>query len=66
VHPVAQNQTMLCPMNGWVIVYMPGGPFVYDMFDDSPGKKTSFRKRLVRSGVKTFLAVAQLYWWLKA
>ena len=52
-------------MNGWVIVYMPGG-IVYDMFDDSPGKKTSLRKRLLRSGVKTFLAVAQLYWWLKA
>ena len=50
-------------MNGWVIVYMPGG-IVYDMFDDSPIKST-LHKRLMRRGVKTFLAVAQLYWWLK-
>ena len=52
-------------MNGWVIVYFPGGD-VYDMFDeDYPTKSPSFRKRLVRRGVKTFLAAAQLYWWFK-
>ena len=51
-------------MNGWVIVYLPGGD-VYDMFDEAPVKSSSFRKRLLRRGVKTFLAVAQLYWWLR-
>ena len=51
-------------MNGWVIVYLPGGD-VYDMFDDSPVKKRSFRSRVMRGGVKTFLAAAQLYWWLR-
>ncbi len=50
-------------MNGWVVIYLPGGD-VYDMFDDTP-TKSSFRSRLARRGIKTFLAVAQLYWWLK-
>ena len=52
-------------MNGWVIVYLPGGA-VYDMLEapQKPGKK-SFHKRLLRRGIKTFLAVAQLYWWIK-
>ena len=52
-------------MNGWVIVYLPGGD-IYDMFDDSPVKKSSFRTRVMRGGVKTFLAAAPLYWWLRA
>ena len=52
-------------MNGWVIVYLPGGD-VYDMFDEAYSPvKSSFRKRLLRGGVKTFLAAAQLYWWLR-
>ena len=52
-------------MNGWVIVYLPGGD-IYDMFDDSPVKKpSSLRSRVMRGGVKTFLAAAQLYWWLR-
>ena len=50
-------------MQGWVIVYLPGGD-VYDMFDDTP-VKSSLQKRLLRRGVKTFLAVAQLWWWLR-
>ena len=51
-------------MKGWVIIYLPGGD-VYDMLEDSLPPKSSFRKQLMRKGVKTFLAVAQLYWWLK-
>ena len=50
-------------MKGWVIVYFPGGD-VYDMFDDT-AIKSSFRSRLVRKGIKTFLVVVQLYWWIK-
>ena len=53
-------------MQGWVIVVMPGGN-IYDMFDedDAPIKKSSFRKRVLRRGVKTILTFVQLYWWLK-
>ena len=51
-------------MNGWVVIYLPGGD-VYDMFDETPTKKSSFRSRLARRGIKTCLAVAQLYWWLR-
>ena len=52
-------------MNGWVIVYLPGGD-IYDMLDEGAVvKKRSFRSRVMRGGVKTFLAAAQLYWWLR-
>ena len=51
-------------MNGWVIIYLPGGD-LYDMLDMTPLKRTPFRKRLLKGGVKTFLAAAQLWWWLR-
>ena len=50
-------------MNGWIIVYMPGGD-VYEMFDDVLPEST-FKKRLLRTGIRTFLAAAQLWWWVK-
>jgi hypothetical protein len=50
-------------MNGWVIVYLPGGD-VYDMLDTS-SSTTSLRKRLIRKGIKTFLVAIQLWWWVK-
>ena len=51
-------------MQGWVIIYMPGGN-VYDMYSETDPIKSSFRKTLMRRGIKTFLAVVQLYWWLR-
>jgi hypothetical protein len=44
--------------SGWVIVYVPGGN-VYQMLE-GPTKGSSKGKV-----VKTVLACAQLYWWLK-
>ena len=51
--------------SGWVIVYVPGGN-IYQMLE-GPGKgaKSSMRQRIIRSGIKTFLAAAQLYYWLR-
>lgn len=51
-------------MNGWVIIYLPGGD-IYDMLDETLPPKSSFQKRLMRRGVKTFLAAAQLWWWMR-
>ena len=51
-------------MQGWVIVYVPGGT-IYQMLDETQEQKTSIKGRILRGSVKTFLACAQLYWWLK-
>ena len=51
-------------MNGWVIVYLPGGD-VYQIFDPGPVAPTTFSRKVFRRGVKTFLACAQLYYWIK-
>ena len=50
-------------MNGWVIVYLPGGD-IYDMLDTSP-VYPSLKHRIARKGFKTFLAAFQLWYWLK-
>jgi len=52
-------------MNGWVIVYLPGGN-IYQMFDETPSKNPNLRKRLLHGGIKTFLAATQLWWWLRS
>lgn len=52
-------------MNGWVIVFMPG-EVVYDMYDETPFPKNSLKRRLVKGGLKTFLAAAQLWYWFRA
>jgi hypothetical protein len=49
--------------SGWVIVYVPGGN-IYQMLE-GPGKAQTIKQRIIRSGIKTFLAAAQLYYWLK-
>ena len=46
--------------SGWVIVYVPGGN-VYQMLEGPIKNKTI----IIRTGIKTFLAAAQLYYWLK-
>ena len=51
-------------MQGWVIVYFPGGD-VYQIFDGAPDQKTSLAHRIAKRSVKTLLTAAQLYWWLK-
>jgi hypothetical protein len=50
-------------MNGWVIVYLPGGD-IYDMLDTHV-PQNSLQKRLLKRGIKTFLVVVQLWWWIK-
>ena len=53
-------------MDGWVIVYMPGGD-VYQLFDPGgPSKSESLRRRILRNGVRTFLTCAQIYWWVRS
>ena len=51
--------------SGWVIVYVPGGN-IYQMLE-GPAKQAgqTIKQRIIRSGIKTFLAAAQLYYWLK-
>ena len=49
--------------SGWVIVYVPGGN-IYQMLD-GPIKNKTIKQKIIRTGIKTFLAAAQLYYWLK-
>ena len=51
-------------MNGWVIVYLPGGD-VYQMLDASGTGKQSLGKRILRHGVKAAITAAQIYWWIR-
>ena len=50
-------------MQGWVIVYVPGGD-IYQMLE-SPTKKTSLQRRVLKGSVKALLTCVQIYWWLK-
>ena len=51
--------------SGWVIVYVPGGN-IYQMLEGpSSFAGLTIKQRVIRSGIKTFLAAAQLYYWLK-
>ena len=55
-------------MNGWVIVYLPGGD-VYQLVDPGSAwgnKKKTVMQRVLRNSLKTFLTAAQLYWWIKS
>ena len=52
-------------MQGWVIVYLPGGD-VYQMFDPGPGGSKSFSRKVVQHSLKAMLAFAQFYWWIKS
>mgnify|MGYP003711568993 CR=1 FL=1 len=61
INTILINKSM---QSGWVIVYVPGGN-IYQMLE-GPGKTgQTIKQRIVRSGIKTFLAAAQLYYWLK-
>ena len=51
--------------SGWVIVYVPGGD-IYQLAAEGPTKGLSATRRAVRTGFKTVLACAQLYWWLRS
>ena len=53
-------------MNGWVIVYLPGGN-IYQMLDASgpPGPK-GLRTRILKHGLKAALTLVQLYWWIRS
>jgi hypothetical protein len=52
-------------MQGWVIVYVPGGD-IYQLLDPTPGKpQGALTRRILKGGIKTLLTCAQLYWWLK-
>ena len=51
----------------WVIIVMPGGD-TYDMFSDvldQPLKSPSIKSRLVKGGLKTIFAAAQVWFWLR-
>ena len=50
----------------WVIIVMPGGD-TYDMYSEAqPLKNPSLKSRLVKGGLKTVFAAAQVwYWWRK-
>ena len=53
-------------MDGWVIVYLPGGD-IYQLVDPgSDNKKKTVMQRVLRNSLKTFLTAAQLYWWIKS
>ena len=55
-------------MNGWVIVYLPGGD-IYQLVDPGSAwgnKKKTVMQRVLRNSLKTFLTAAQLYWWIKS
>ena len=52
-------------MNGWVIVYLPGGD-VYQMLDASTTGKQSLGKRVLRHGIKAAFTAAQIYWWIRS
>ena len=52
-------------MQGWVIVYVPGGD-IYQLASGEEATKTPFARKLLRRSVKTLLTCAQVYWWFKA
>jgi hypothetical protein len=53
-------------MIGWVIVYVPGGN-IYQMIDgQTTKKKTTLAKKIAKHSLKTILAAAQIYWWIKS
>jgi hypothetical protein len=49
----------------WVIIVMPGGD-TYDMYSETPMSRPSLKSRLLRGGLKTFLAAAQVWFWMRA
>ena len=49
----------------WVIIVMPGGD-IYDMYSEKPMSRPSLKSRLLRGGLKTFLAAAQVWFWMRA
>ena len=51
-------------MQGWVIVYVPGGN-VYQMLDVATTKTSSFKGRLFKGGINALLGAVQLYYWLR-
>ena len=52
-------------MNGWVIVYLPGGD-IYQILDTCPTGKGTTLHKVIKNSIKTFLTAAQLYWWIKS
>ncbi len=51
-------------MQGWVIVYVPGGD-IYQLLDPGgPTGMTPLKTRIVKGGIKTLLTCVQLYWWI--
>ena len=50
-------------MQGWVIVYLPGGN-VYQMV--SVPEHTTKTERLLKRGMRYAAAIAQVYWFFKA
>ena len=61
INTILINKSM---QSGWVIVYVPGGNI---QMLEGPAKQAgqTIKQRIIRSGIKTFLAAAQLYYWLK-
>ena len=53
-------------MQGWVIVYLPGGDVYQMLSPDGAHHKRSLKQRVVRTGLKTLVACVQMYWWLKS
>ena len=51
-------------MNGWVIVYVPGGN-IYQMLSPEVSKQPTRIKRLLRKSLSAAFAAAQLYYWVK-
>ena len=51
----------------WVIVVMPGGD-IYDMYSEKPSGHVapSLRRRLLKGGLKTMFAAAQLWYWIRS
>jgi hypothetical protein len=50
-------------MQGWVIVYLPGGN-VYQMVG-APDNHTTKTQRLLKKGMRYAAAIAQVYWFFK-
>lgn len=52
-------------MQGWVIVYVPGGD-IYQLLDLGSNKQKTLTQKIVKNSIKTFLTCAQLYWWIRS
>ena len=52
-------------MQGWVIVYLPGGDVYQLASGEGTPTKTPFARKVLRQSVKTLLTCAQVYWWFK-